>query len=317
MVYLILALLLLVSQPPAILLSIDSSGVVEAEIKIMVSEGLNEVKLPAEPLPETIEVQVDGKTLIPIYEKGSLYFFSPISGEAEITYLVNITARDGIFSFRMLGENLTSLRISPQIILLSAPRKVESLEYVDDELLIRLYGPEEIEYAVRQPLTLTQEESTEIGTTISEVAASISVEEEATMTSHELTTRPTKPATKTMEFTTKTQPITTSLEQAEEAVNYYWIVVAAIAIVPAVGLIIFFLSRRRREEDWILSSVDRMILEKIMEAGGSILQGELQSELLIPKTTLWRHVKRLEKLGYIQIIKEGPFNRLILARGFR
>jgi len=319
-IYLILALLLLVSQPPAILLSIDPSGVVEADIKLMASEGLNEVKLPAEPIPETIEVQVDDKTLIPIYDNGSLYFFSPISGEAEITYLVNITAKDSIFSFKILGENLTSLKISPQIILLSAPEKVESLEYVDDELLIKLYGPEEIEYAVRQPSTLIQEKTAKTETTAPEAATSASVEEKTTTTSHELTTSTTRSiesATTTAEFTTRTSPITTSREQAEAAANYYWIMVAAIVIVPAAALFAFFFSRRRGEEHRALSSVDRMILERIMEAGGSILQGELQSELMIPKTTLWRHVKKLEKLGYIRIVKEGPFNRLILIRGFR
>ncbi|RLG02681.1 MAG: hypothetical protein DRN54_04155 [Thaumarchaeota archaeon] len=319
-IYLVLALLLLVSQPPAILLSIDSSGVVEAEIKLMVSEGLNEVKLPAEPIPETIEVQVDDKTLIPIYDNGSLYFFSPTPGEAEITYLVNITAEDSIFSFEILGENLTSLKISPQIILLSAPEKVERLEYVDDELLIKLYGPEEIEYAVRRPSTLIQEKTTKTEPTTPETATSASVEEKTTTTPPELTTRTTgsvESATTTTEFATRTSPITTIREQAEAAANYYWIMVAAMVIVPAAALLAFFFSRRRGEEHRALSSVDRMILERIMEAGGSILQGELQSELMIPKTTLWRHVKKLEKLGYIQIVKEGPFNRLILVRGFR
>ena len=319
-IYLVLALLLLVSQPPAILLSIDSSGVVEAEIKLMVSEGLNEVKLPAEPIPETIEVQVDDKTLIPIYDNGSLYFFSPTPGEAEITYLVNITAEDSIFSFEILGENLTSLKISPQIILLSAPEKVERLEYVDDELLIKLYGPEEIEYAVRRPSTLIQEKTTKTEPTTPETATSASVEEKTTTTPPELTTRTTgsvESATTTTEFATRTSPITTIREQAEAAANYYWIIIAAMVIVPAAALLAFFFSRRRGEEHRALSSVDRMILERIMEAGGSILQGELQSELMIPKTTLWRHVKKLEKLGYIQIVKEGPFNRLILVRGFR
>lgn len=311
--------MLLVSQPPAIVISIDSNGVVEADIKLMIQEGLNEVKLPAEPIPETIDVQVDNMTLIPIYDNGSLYFFSPTSGEAEITYLVNVSSEDNIFSFRIVGENLTSLKISPQIILLSAPEKVESLEYVEDTLLIRLYGPEEIDYAVRRPSTPTRER-----TTIPETTASPTVEEKTTATTspYELTTgimeTVTTATAATTEKLTTTQLPTTSREQVGAAVSYYWIVIAAVVIgVSAAGLLALLFSRRRGEGDRILSSVDRMILERIAEAGGSVLQGELQSELMLPKTTLWRHVKKLEKLGYIQIVKEGPFNRLILIRDFR
>ncbi|MCD6421716.1 MAG: hypothetical protein J7L17_04855, partial [Thaumarchaeota archaeon] len=93
----LLLLFLLVSHQAAPVLTIDSSGVVEVDLRTAVVEGLNEVALPVEPLPETIEVKVDGKALIPIYENGSLYFLSPSSGEAEITYLANITAADGGF----------------------------------------------------------------------------------------------------------------------------------------------------------------------------------------------------------------------------
>jgi len=63
-----------------------------------------------------------------------------------------------------------------------------------------------------------------------------------------------------------------------------------------------------------LSELDRLILEAIRERGGSVLQGRLQNELGIPKTTLWRRVKKLEKLGYLRIVKEGTVNRLILLR---
>jgi len=46
------------------------------------------------------------------------------------------------------------------------------------------------------------------------------------------------------------------------------------------------------------------------------LASRLLAELGLPKTTLWRRVKRLERLGYLQIVKEGAFNKLILIKDF-
>ncbi len=308
--YLFLAVLLLVFQPSLILLSIDSSGVVEADLKIMASEGLNEIKLPAEPIPETIEVMMDGKPLIPIYENGSLYFLSPISGEAEISYLVNVSARDHVFGFRILGENLTSLRLASQVILLTIPEKIENLEYVDGDLLIKFYGPEKIEYAVKKPLTEVQEN-------ITTTTLSTSTEKAETITYETFTSSIESTRTAVSKETSSSWATSMSQGRAEVAVNYYDLIAAVIIIVPAVALSAILLSRRRPKVDRSLSNVDRMILEKIREAGGSILQGDLQNKLGIPKTTLWRHARKLEKLGYVRIVKEGPFNRLILSRDFR
>ena len=118
------------------MLSIDSNGVVEAYLKISASEGLNEVKLPVEPIPETIEISMDNITLIPLYENGSLYFFAPESGAVEITYLVNITAEGSVFRFRIEDEGLVRLLLAPQVVLLTVPKAIENATYSDGSLLI-------------------------------------------------------------------------------------------------------------------------------------------------------------------------------------
>ncbi|KSW12429.1 hypothetical protein CF15_06800 [Pyrodictium occultum] len=63
-----------------------------------------------------------------------------------------------------------------------------------------------------------------------------------------------------------------------------------------------------------LDEVDLLILSKLEEHGGSVLQSQLLRETGIPKTTLWRHVRRLAAMGYIRIVKEGKANRLILLK---
>jgi len=34
----------------------------------------------------------------------------------------------------------------------------------------------------------------------------------------------------------------------------------------------------------------------------------------LPKATSWRHVNKLAKLGYIEILREGKSNKLILKK---
>jgi uncharacterized membrane protein len=309
----LLALLLLASQPATMLITIDSNGVVEAHLSLKTIEGLNEVRLPVEPIPETIEVRVGSEYVAAIYENGILYFFSPMPGDAEITYMVNISARNNILSFDIGGENLTRLRIPPQVILLMVPRNITGMEYVEGDLVIEFYGPERIEYAVR---------------------AGATTQPTITTTRAETMTPTMKTAISTVETTkmviTITQTGTTSIHAAESAgklgisLTDPAIIVGLIVIVIVMVAAILAYSKSRGRgmpgEDHTLTKLDRMILESIENAGGSILQGELQATLGLPKTTLWRHVKKLGKLGYIQIVKEGTLNRLILlkkpSRGF-
>ena len=91
--------------------------------------------------------------------------------------------------------------------------------------------------------------------------------------------------------------------------------VTAIAMAAAAAAIALLRFRRSKPPALhALSDVDKAIIEKLAEKGGSALQSELQKELGLPKTTLWRHVKKLEKLGFVRIEKEASFNRVVLLR---
>jgi uncharacterized membrane protein len=309
------ALLPLASQQAAMLITIDRGGVAEAHLSLSAVEGLNEVRLPAEPIPETIWVRVNGEYVAPIYENGVLYFFSRAPGDAEIDYMINISARNDILSFEVNWGNLTRLRIPPQVILLTVPRNITGMEYVEGDLVIEFYGPERIEYAVRtfQPTTT----ATKTG------AATITKESITTITSLGASTAASTttmgtgiiggPTTATMAQATGTYTIT-----GPPGISQVMIIVglAALMAIAVAAAVAYSRSRSRGlpHEDHSLTGLDRMILEAIGNAGGSILQGELQTSLNLPKTTLWRRVRRLEKLGYIQIVKEGAFNRLILLK---
>ena len=323
----LLLLFLLVSHQAAPVLTIDSSGVVEVDLRAAVVEGLNEVALPVEPLPETIEVKVDGKALIPIYENGSLYFLSPSSGEAEITYLANITAADGGFKFRVEGSDAVDLILDPNVILLTVPERIENLTYLDGRLLIRFRAPEEIAYAIRRE-TATQTKAETSETTPAKTAAPPPATETvktATMTTSLASSTKTEATSKTAPTTlTKPPParaetsksVTEALGATESQPSYGTLIfgLGVIAVGVLLGLMLYKNRRGGGFEESRLSELDRLILKAIRESGGSILQGRLQNELGIPKTTLWRHVKKLEKQGYLRIVKEGSVNRLILLR---
>jgi len=316
-----LLLLLLVFHQATLVLTIDSSGIVEADLRVVAAEGLNEVALPAEPLPETIEVRVDGRDLIPIYENGSLYFFSPSPGEAEITYLVNLTAADGEFRFRVRGSDRVDLILDPNVILLTVPERVENLTYLDSRLLIEFRAPEEIAYAVRRGAATRPEAETPETTTAKTAAPPPATEtvEAATITTSPASFTETGAPSKTT-LTTLTKPPSARTETPEGAAGAqpsYGVLIFGLGVIAVGVLLGLMLYRGRRGggfEESGLSELDRLILEAIRERGGSVLQGRLQNELGIPKTTLWRRVKKLEKLGYLRIVKEGTVNRLILLR---
>jgi len=57
-----------------------------------------------------------------------------------------------------------------------------------------------------------------------------------------------------------------------------------------------------------------MIIKTLEKKGGSAFQSELQRAIPIPKTTLWRHIKKLERMGIVRIEKVGNQNRVVLVK---
>lgn len=53
---------------------------------------------------------------------------------------------------------------------------------------------------------------------------------------------------------------------------------------------------------------DKEIIKFISESGGQVLESDLRKKFLQPRTTMWRAVKRLERLGVVEIIKKDMQN---------
>ena len=59
---------------------------------------------------------------------------------------------------------------------------------------------------------------------------------------------------------------------------------------------------------------DKKIVKFISENGGQVFESELRKKFLQPRTTMWRAVKRLERLGVIEINKKDMQNFVILKK---
>ncbi len=58
---------------------------------------------------------------------------------------------------------------------------------------------------------------------------------------------------------------------------------------------------------------DKEIIKFIHENGGSVLESDLRKKFLLPRTTMWRAVKRLERHGLIEITKKDQQNLIKLT----
>jgi len=57
---------------------------------------------------------------------------------------------------------------------------------------------------------------------------------------------------------------------------------------------------------------DKEIVKFISENGGEVFESELRKKFLQPRTTMWRAVKRLERLGVVEITKKDLQNMVKL-----
>ncbi len=313
---LLFVVLLLVAQvviaegasPQTTTISIDPSGVARVELHTFIVKGANVIQLPVPPLPGTIIVHVDNTLLPPICVNNTLYVFSPVEGNATIDYVANVTISKGVYSLRTMGD--ARLIIPPNVVLLSLPN-VTRVAYKGKNLILYLTGVNDIRYIVKPPTTSTT--ATTRYTTTSRVT-------------HTPLQTVTTPATT---LATTRKAATTPPPSAKTKPGIPWALLGAVILA---AIVLAFLAFMRRGESHAspgsssgggsgpgpdslvsveLSDTDRLVLEKLQEAGGKALQSELQRMTGLPKTTLWRAVRRLEKMGLVKVFKDSQGRNVV------
>jgi len=264
-------------QAAETIIEIDSKGLPYVTVVVNASEGVNEVQLPVAPLAITLRVVVDGAEAASIFdpETRRLIFVAEKSGVAVVSYVADVSvSNESVISFDVETNESVKLVIPPGVVLLTPPSDVESIYASNGSITIVFRGRQRIEYIVVSPPPQT-------------------------------TTVPVQ--------TPKPSEATAPQPGAQQQQNFYYImVVAALAIVLVVVLLLHSRSRKLSSEE--LDDIDRAIIKALEKRGGSAMQSELQKELAIPKTTLWRHVRRLERAGILRVEKVGQQNRVVLIK---
>lgn len=97
-----------------------------------------------------------------------------------------------------------------------------------------------------------------------------------------------------------------------------WIIVGVIALILAISVSLILIRLRRKRENtelkYILTDVDVEIIRLLQSRSGELLQREIVSTLGLPKTTIHRHLKKLEKYNIIKIEKIGAINIVRLIK---
>jgi uncharacterized membrane protein len=88
---------------------------------------------------------------------------------------------------------------------------------------------------------------------------------------------------------------------------------AAVIITAALGYI-WWKRRRLGPISGDLRPDDVQVLNFIQEKGGKVLEPEIRMRFALPKTSAWRQIKRLERMGYVRVTKIGSQNQIELLR---
>lgn len=114
-------------------------------------------------------------------------------------------------------------------------------------------------------------------------------------------------------------PLTTPPKTIEEAkptqpfikfpIEYFAIIIIIIS-----AFISGLLFVKRRSKSMGLRLEDKEVLQFIAERGGKVLEAELRQRFLLPKSSTWRLVRRLERMGYVRVNKVGIQNEVELLK---
>lgn len=275
-----------------IVIDIDPEGVANVTINLDLDEGLNEIRLPVEPLVITILATSNGKAVPTIYEDNTLHLILDTPSRVKISYIANISITNTVFYLDIKTPDIVQIRIPiDSIILLSWPEEnIVNYSYAQGILTLYVIGPITIRYT-------------------SKIYATPRPPTNTTAVIESPTPQPTSQPT--------LQTPTTATPTVQE-LPWVMLLVIVVLMVGGSGIAIYIFIKRRRGVHKgmleLLSDVDLAIIKALEARGGSALQTEIQEDVKVPRTTLWRHIKKLERLGIVRVEKVGLQNRVILVR---
>ena len=207
---------------------------------------------------------------------------SSISVNYDIHDLISKEGRVWTFSFD--SPTNYSLLMPENSVIVGMDVLPSNMEQTNDQIKLELFnGPTNIEYifGITPDTIPTQPESSFDFTTIALIAGSIAAAIGATILLKKKQSRPQIQVTQ--QKSTESKPATESIDTDT----------------------IFNLRPEMREDD-------KEIIKFISKNGGQVFESDLRKKFLQPRTTMWRAVKRLERIGVVEIYKKDLLNMVKL-----
>jgi len=134
---------------PRVVVSVGEDGVAVVRVEVQLSEGLNKVPLPVEPVELTVEVEP--ADIAWVREGLTLYLLSPRNLTAVVTYVANVTTVGGVLVLRVAEGARVRVELRGGVALLSVPESVVSYEKLGwGEVALEVLGPATLEYTLVQ-----------------------------------------------------------------------------------------------------------------------------------------------------------------------
>jgi uncharacterized membrane protein len=222
------------------------------------------------------------------------------------------------------------LIVEPGVVLADIPENVVEAEIANESLVMRLIGPARVEYAVVSTLPPTGAGQGGVqNATTTVTATGPSTTTNTTTKAQTATVTESIPSAGVGETTTMEAGTSTGRRGGpSKLATITAAVIAAAALTVLLLLVKVYGGKHHSSEAGgsseggggvepilvTLDPTDILILRKLREAGGSMYQSELQKATGLPKTTVWRHVRKLAQLGYVRVEREGKYNRVILVK---
>ena len=96
--------------------------------------------------------------------------------------------------------------------------------------------------------------------------------------------------------------------------NLFLPVIVAAIMVSGIAIYIRRSGRSVLHASVNLRQAEEEVLRFIREQGGMVLESELRKKFILPKTSMWRMAKRLERAGLVKINRVGLQNEIELVR---
>jgi len=109
-------------------------------------------------------------------------------------------------------------------------------------------------------------------------------------------------------------PTTKSSLQVSSSFSETFLIYAVYSVVIlSLAIAIAFAYSKRHKGKAVERSLDNQILDFIKKKGGTVKESEIRESLVLPKTTAWRAIKRLERQGLVKVEKKGKENYVTLT----